>query len=137
VSTFFFGFFLEKYVPALGTSGPQLLVWGFFVSTVLLYHGTFTVNSLAHIFGKRRFATDDNSRNNLFVALITLGEGWHNNHHYYQSSERQGFYWWEIDVAHYVLSSLSWFGIVWDLHAPPQHRDFLPATLAARKSSAV
>jgi stearoyl-CoA desaturase (delta-9 desaturase) len=129
---FLSGSLLEKYVPALGTSGPQLLVWGFFISTVLLYHGTFTVNSLAHIFGQRRFATDDNSRNNLLVALITLGEGWHNNHHHYPSSERQGFYWWEIDVAHYVLSSLSWFGIVWDLHVPP---DFLPETLAGENSS--
>jgi stearoyl-CoA desaturase (delta-9 desaturase) len=96
-----------------------MLVWAFFISTVILYHGTFTVNSLAHIFGKRRFATPDNSRNNLFVALITLGEGWHNNHHYYSSSERQGFRWWEIDVSHYTLTVLSRFGIVWDLHRPP------------------
>jgi stearoyl-CoA desaturase (delta-9 desaturase) len=96
-----------------------MLVWGFFISTVLLYHGTFTVNSLAHIFGKRRFATSDSSRNNLFVALITLGEGWHNNHHYYPSSERQGFYWWEIDVSHYTLRALSLLGIVWDLRRPP------------------
>src|SRR4029077_7582433 len=85
----------------------------------VLYHGTFTVNSLAHIFGKRRFPTEDNSRNNWFVALITLGEGWHNNHHHYASSERQGFYWWEIDVSHYTLTALSWVGLVWDLHAPP------------------
>ena len=96
-----------------------MLVWAFFISTVVLYHGTFTVNSLAHIFGKRRFATDDNSRNNWFVALITLGEGWHNNHHHYASSERQGFYWWEVDMSHYTLKALSWFGIVWDLNAPP------------------
>jgi stearoyl-CoA desaturase (delta-9 desaturase) len=96
-----------------------MLVWGFFLSTVLLYHGTFTVNSLAHIFGSRRFATNDNSRNNLFVALITLGEGWHNNHHHYQSSERQGFYWWELDVSHYTLRALSWLGVVWDLRSPP------------------
>nr|MBA3570247.1 fatty acid desaturase [Pyrinomonadaceae bacterium] len=83
VSAFLFGSLLERYAPGLGTSGWQMLIWGFFISTVALYHGTFTVNSLAHIFGKRRFATDDNSRNNFFVALITLGEGWHNNHHYY------------------------------------------------------
>ena len=119
ISTFLFGSLLEWYAPGLGTSGWQMLVWGFFVSTVTLYHGTFTVNSLAHIFGKRRFATDDNSRNNFFVALITLGEGWHNNHHYYPSSERQGFYWWELDVSHYVLRALSWLGIVWDLRTPP------------------
>ena len=118
---FLFGTLLARYAPGLGTSGWQMLVWGFFVSTVVLYHGTFTVNSLAHIFGKRRFPTSDNSRNNWFVALITLGEGWHNNHHHYQSSERQGFYWWEIDFSHYTLRALSWCGVVWDLRTPPAH----------------
>jgi stearoyl-CoA desaturase (delta-9 desaturase) len=120
VSMFLFGAALQRYAPGLGTSAWQMLVWGFFISTVLLYHGTFTVNSIAHVFGKRRFETTDGSRNNLFVALITLGEGWHNNHHYYPSSERQGFYWWEIDVSHYTLRALSLLGIVHDLHAPPQ-----------------
>ena len=121
VSMFLLGSVFQQYAPGLGTSAWQMLAWGFFVSTVLLYHGTFTVNSLAHIFGRRRFATVDNSRNNLFVALITLGEGWHNNHHYYPSSERQGFYWWEIDVSHYTLRALSWFGVVWDLRRPPSN----------------
>lgn len=121
ISMFLLGAMLERYAPHLGTSSWQMLVWGFFISTVLLYHGTFTVNSLAHIFGSRRYATADNSRNNLFVALITLGEGWHNNHHHYPSSERQGFYWWELDVSHYTLRALSWLGIVWDLRAPPAH----------------
>jgi stearoyl-CoA desaturase (delta-9 desaturase) len=120
LATFMLGALLGRYAPGLGTSGWQMLVWGFFMSTVLLYHGTFTVNSLAHIFGRRRFKTEDNSRNNLFVALITLGEGWHNNHHYYPSSERQGFYWWELDVSHYTLRALSWAGIVWDLRMPPE-----------------
>lgn len=119
VSMFLLGAALERHAPGLGTSGWQMLIWGFFISTVLLYHGTFTVNSLAHIFGSRRFATADNSRNNFFVALITLGEGWHNNHHYYPSSERQGFYWWEVDVSHYTLRALSWLGVVWDLRTPP------------------
>jgi stearoyl-CoA desaturase (delta-9 desaturase) len=119
VAAFVFGSVLQRYAPGLGTSGWQMLVWGFFISTVLLYHGTFTVNSLAHIFGGRRFATEDNSRNNLLVALITLGEGWHNNHHYYPSSERQGFYWWEIDASHYTLRVLSWFGVVWGIQTPP------------------
>ncbi|HEX8282584.1 MAG TPA: fatty acid desaturase [Pyrinomonadaceae bacterium] len=118
-ATFLLGVLLERYFPGSGTSGWQMLVWGFFVSTVLLYHGTFTVNSLAHLFGSRRYETADNSRNNLLVALITLGEGWHNNHHHYPSSERQGFYWWEIDVAHYTLRALSWVGVVRDLKAPP------------------
>ncbi len=120
VATYCLGALLQRYAPALGTSGGQMLVWGFLISTVLLYHGTFTVNSLAHVFGRRRYETDDHSRNNWFVALITLGEGWHNNHHYYPSSERQGFYWWELDMAHYALRVLSWFGIVWDIRTPPK-----------------
>ncbi|GAC1446246.1 MAG: acyl-CoA desaturase [Pyrinomonadaceae bacterium] len=119
VAMFVFGSLLNSYFPGLGTSGLQMLIWGFFISTVLLYHGTFTVNSLAHLFGRRRFETGDDSRNNFLIAIITLGEGWHNNHHFYPTSERQGFYWWEIDVSHYVLKILSWFGIVWDLQAPP------------------
>lgn len=119
IACFLLGSILQRYAPGLGTSGWQMLVWGFFISTVLLYHGTFTVNSLAHIFGSRRFATNDNSRNNFFVALVTLGEGWHNNHHHYPSSERQGFYWWELDVSHYFLQGFSWLGIVWDLRTPP------------------
>jgi stearoyl-CoA desaturase (delta-9 desaturase) len=118
-SMFLLGTILQHVAPSLGTSGWQMLVWGFFISTVLLYHGTFTVNSLAHLFGTRRFATEDNSRNNWLVALITLGEGWHNNHHYYQTSERQGFYWWELDVSHATLRVLSWLGVVWDLRTPP------------------
>lgn len=100
--------------------GAHALVWGLFVSTTLLWHGTFTINSLAHVIGRRRYETTDDSRNHWLLALITMGEGWHNNHHHYQSSERQGFYWWEIDMSHYVLTVLSWFGLVWDLRAPPQ-----------------
>ena len=95
------------------------LVWGFFVSTTLLWHGTFTINSLTHMFGSRRYATTDNSRNNPLLAAITLGEGWHNNHHYYQRSAQQGFFWWEVDPTYYVLRILGWLGVVWDLHAPP------------------
>jgi stearoyl-CoA desaturase (delta-9 desaturase) len=119
VATFFLGVYLEHAFPTLGTSGWQMLVWGFFVSTVLLYHGTFCINSFTHLIGKRRFPSTDHSRNHWLLALITLGEGWHNNHHYYPGSERQGFYWWEIDVSHYILKVLSWFGLVWDLRVPP------------------
>jgi stearoyl-CoA desaturase (delta-9 desaturase) len=97
------------------------LVWGFLVSTSLLWHGTFTINSLTHMFGSRRYATSDNSRNNALLAFITLGEGWHNNHHYYQRSVRQGFFWWELDPTFYVLQGLAALGLVWDLHAPPPH----------------
>ena len=121
VSLFLFGLALSRYYPGAGTSGPQMLVWGFIVSTVLLYHGTFTVNSLAHVFGRRRFHTGDNSRNSFLISFITLGEGWHNNHHFFPASERQGFYWWEFDVTHYVLKMLSAAGIVWGLRPPPEN----------------
>ncbi len=101
--------------------GPEYLFVGFFLSTVLLWHNTFFINSLAHVFGKRRFATTDDSRNSFLLALSTLGEGWHNNHHHYQSSARNGFYWWEIDVTYYVLVLLSKLGLVWDLRPVPGH----------------
>jgi stearoyl-CoA desaturase (delta-9 desaturase) len=114
------GLLLQQYVPQLETNGLQMLVWGFCLSTFLLYHTTFTINSFSHLFGSRRFNITDNSRNNWFLALITLGEGWHNNHHYYPASEQQGFYWWELDITHYVLKLLSWTGIVWDLKTPPR-----------------
>jgi len=94
------------------------LVWGFVVSTILVYHATFSINSLSHLFGKRRYATDDDSRNNFLLALITLGEGWHNNHHHYQSSANQGFFWWEIDISYYTLRLLRCAGLVWDLRQP-------------------
>jgi stearoyl-CoA desaturase (delta-9 desaturase) len=96
------------------------LVWGYFVSQVLVWHGTFTINSLTHVFGKRRYATTDDSRNSLILALVTMGEGWHNNHHYYQLSTSQGFFWWEIDLTYYILKVLSWFRIVWDITKAPK-----------------
>lgn len=101
----------------LGWSG---LFIGFMASTVALWHGTFTINSLSHVFGKRVYETTDDSRNSMILALITCGEGWHNNHHYYQASTRQGFEWWQIDMSYYVLKMLSWVGIVWDIREPPQ-----------------
>jgi stearoyl-CoA desaturase (Delta-9 desaturase) len=96
------------------------LVVGFLWSTVLVYHATFSINSLAHVHGKQRYVTGDDSRNNWLLALLTMGEGWHNNHHAYQSSVRQGFKWWEIDPTFYVLKALSWLGVVWDLKTPPE-----------------
>ena len=104
----------------LWLGGAHGLVWGYFVSTVLLWHGSFSVNSLAHLFGKRRYATSDDSRNSMALALLTTGEGWHNNHHHYQSSANQGFRWWEIDVTYYVLRLLALTGLVWDLRRPPR-----------------
>ncbi len=86
--------------------GYDAFLWGYVVSTCALMHGTFTINSLAHVFGSRRYATTDTSRNNFWLALITLGEGWHNNHHHYMSSANQGFFWWEIDVSFYILRAM-------------------------------
>ncbi len=117
---FFLGRMLEAHAPALGTNGPQLLVWGFFISTTALFHGTASINSFTHLWGKRRFETTDDSRNSFLLALITLGEGWHNNHHRYQSSTRNGFYWWEIDPTYYGLKLLSWTGFIWGLKPVPQ-----------------
>ncbi len=114
------GSLLERILPQLGTTGLQLFVWGFFLSTVLLYHATYSVNSIAHLFGSRRYLTADHSRNNLLVAIFTLGEGWHNNHHYYPSAARQGFYWWEIDFTYYVLLVLERIGLVWGLRQVPK-----------------
>jgi stearoyl-CoA desaturase (delta-9 desaturase) len=117
---FFGGNLLQDYAPGLETSGPQLLIWGFFISSVVLFHGTVTINSFDHMIGSRRYDTPDTSRNNAVLALITLGEGWHNNHHHYAVTARQGFYWWEIDVTYYLLKILSWLGIVWGLRELPE-----------------
>jgi stearoyl-CoA desaturase (delta-9 desaturase) len=98
-----------------GRSGAFAAVW----STVLVYHATGAINSLAHVIGSRRYPTRDQSRNHWALALLTLGEGWHNNHHHYQSSCRQGFYWWEVDLTWLALRALERLGLVWDLREPP------------------
>jgi len=110
---------LAHVAPQLGTTGWQMVVWGFFISTVLLYHGTSTINSLSHVFGSQRFETGDTSRNNWLLAIITLGEGWHNNHHRYQAAAQQGFYWWEIDMTYYVLRAMAAVGLIWELKPVP------------------
>jgi stearoyl-CoA desaturase (delta-9 desaturase) len=121
---------LEKYHvvgPALligalvAFGGYDAFLWGYIVSTCALMHGTFTINSLAHVFGSRRFATTDTSRNNFALALLTMGEGWHNNHHHYMSSANQGFFWWEIDVSFYILRALEKLGLIWDVRVAPAH----------------
>ena len=117
---FLLGWAANVWFPDWGTSGLQMVVWGFFISTVAVYHVTYSINSIAHLVGRRRFPTKDHSRNNLVLALLTFGEGWHNNHHYYQASARQGFYWWEIDISYYILKILSWLGLVWELKAVPE-----------------
>lgn len=113
------GSLLASVAPGLGTNGPQLFVWGGLISTTVLLHGTLCINSLAHVFGRRRFDTEDDSRNSLSLSLITLGEGWHNNHHRFPHSARQGFYWWEIDISYYLLKAFAWMGLIWDLKKVP------------------
>ena len=124
VALFLLGTWLEVAAPELGTSAGQMLVWGF-LSTIALFHATVTINSLAHRFGKRRFDTRDDSRNNLWLALLTFGEGWHNNHHFFPGSVRQGFRWWEIDLTYYGLRTMALFRLVHDLKP-------VPAWVAAR-----
>jgi stearoyl-CoA desaturase (Delta-9 desaturase) len=119
VFLFGLGYLLKYYFPELNTSGPQLLIWGFFISTVVLFHITVTINSLAHVWGTRRFNTKDDSRNNALLALLTFGEGWHNNHHHFPGAARQGFRWWEYDFTYYVLRLMSLFRLVWDLKPVP------------------
>ena len=113
------GALAEHHAPALGLTGPSLLVWGFFISTTALFHGTSCINSLSHLFGSRRFETGEHSRNNPWLAIITLGEGWHNNHHRYQATTKQGFYWWEFDPTYYGLKAMSWMGLIWGLKGVP------------------
>lgn len=114
------------FVVALGfvmqlAFGSVALFWGFFVPIVLAWHITFCINSLAHVWGRRRYATDDDSRNNVTLAILAFGEGWHNNHHHYQRSARQGFFWWEIDISYYALKALEAMHIVWDVEGVPRH----------------
>ena len=124
--------------------GTPALLWGFFVSTVLLWHGTFLVNSLNHVWGTRRYATTDTSRNNAFIALFTMGEGWHNNHHHFMSSANQGFFWWELDGSYYLIKAFEALGLVWDVRTPPariladtiQSRGEAPALGAAQDRAA-
>ena len=104
----------------------------FFLSTVVLWHATFAVNSIAHLFGRRRYETNDTSRNSLLVALATNGEGWHNNHHHYPTSARQGFFWWEIDISYYLLRALAAVGLVHDVRTPPE-RILAPTATVARR----
>ena len=120
VAAYGLGEALERMAPGLGTNGLQLLVWGI-ISSVVLLHSAVTINSIAHVFGRRRYPTTDTSRNSFLLSLLTFGEGWHNNHHFYQASVRQGHHWWQIDLSWYILVVMSWFGLVWDLKPVPEH----------------
>ena len=118
VALYLFGVFLASQ--GYSTSGWQMLIWGFFISTIVCAHATFTINSLTHLWGSKRYSSSDESRNNLALALLTFGEGWHNNHHYYPGAVRQGFYWWEIDLTYYGLWIMSKLGLIWNLNRVPE-----------------
>ncbi len=118
VSLFILGGYLQQSQPQLNTSGWQLVIWGYFISTVLLSHITYCINSLAHVFGFRSYETKDDSRNNFILAVLTMGEGWHNNHHCCPGSVKQGFKWWQLDLSFYVLYVMNKLGIIWDLKYP-------------------
>ena len=130
--TFLLGYFLNLFFPSLGTNGWQMLVWAYIISTILVFHGTFVINSLAHVMGKRRFKTRDDSKNSFILALITFGEGWHNNHHKFPGSARQGLHWWEIDFSYYGLLTLEKLGIIWDMNKGPS-REQINTALATAK----
>jgi len=120
LSLYGFGALLHAVAPQWGTNGLQMLVWGFFVSTTVLFHGTCSINSFTHLIGSKRFESKDESKNSLLLALVTMGEGWHNNHHRYPISARQGFYWWEIDMTYYILKAMAVLGLIWDLKPVPK-----------------
>lgn len=120
LSLFVAGLLLQTYAPELNTGIGEMLVWGFSISLIALFNTTVIINSLCHIYGTRRYQTDDNSKNNLLFALLTLGEGWHNNHHHYSASARQGFMWWEIDITYYLIKLMELLGIVWDVKPVPR-----------------
>ncbi len=128
IALFLLGAAVGTIWPQTGTSGWQVLVWGGVIGTVLAYHMTFTINSLVHVFGRKRYTTGDESRNNGLLAPFTFGESWHNNHHHFPASARLGFYWWELDIGWYFLRTLERFGLVWDLKKVPYHvREGMPS----------
>jgi stearoyl-CoA desaturase (delta-9 desaturase) len=114
------GALLNRLRPDWGVSAGQFVFYGFFLSTVAVYHVTFCINSIAHMYGSKPYEVDDDSRNNWLLGLLAMGEGWHNNHHHYALSARQGFRWWEIDLSYAILRILQWFRIVWDIREPPK-----------------
>lgn len=110
-----------SFMAIFSTAGLSTLFVGFFLSTIILYHATFSINSIMHKVGTQRYESNDESRNSLWLAILTMGEGWHNNHHYYEVAARQGFFWWEIDITYYILKGLQSVGLIWDLKEVPKH----------------
>jgi stearoyl-CoA desaturase (delta-9 desaturase) len=101
----------------LAIGGLPLMMWGVFVRVVFGLHATWLVNSASHMWGGRRFATRDDSRNNWWVALMTFGEGWHNNHHAHPTSARHGLAWYEFDPSWLLLNVMKPLGLAWDIKA--------------------
>jgi len=114
LATYIFGLLMTG--TAMG--GMTYFLWGFCLSTVILYHTTFAINSFCHLLGSTRYQTGESSKNSFILAILTLGEGWHNNHHYYPHCARQGFFWWEIDPTYYVIKLLKAVGIVHEIKEP-------------------
>ena len=123
VGLFGLGSWLAAAYPSLGTSGLQMVVWGFFISTVFTWHVTFMVNSVCHRWGARPYDTGDASTNNVFIGVLAFGEGWHNNHHFYPNSARHGLRWWQADVTYILIKVLSWVGLARDLKLPKELRE--------------
>ena len=96
-------------------------MYGYCLSTVLVFQMTFAVNSVGHRFGPRRFDTGDGSRNNWVVGYLSFGDGWHNNHHRVPASARHGFAWYEFDQSYLTIRLLAWLGLVWGVKLPPAH----------------
>jgi stearoyl-CoA desaturase (delta-9 desaturase) len=117
--------------------GLSLFIWGAIVRTVVVWHITWSVNSLTHLFGYRNYETTDNSRNNWFVAMIATGEGWHNNHHQDQAAATVQHRWWEFDATYYHIVVLKWLGLASHIVPPAsQRRSARPSIAAVSPSTA-
>jgi fatty-acid desaturase len=123
---FLAGWWLERTVMAGWQLGLSFLVWGVILRTVCVWHITWSVNSLSHMFGYRNHPSEENSRNNWFVAVLTSGEGWHNNHHADPASASNWHRWWEIDLMYAVIRLLEMLGLATDVVRPRQQRRLSP-----------
>jgi stearoyl-CoA desaturase (delta-9 desaturase) len=100
--------------------GSSILIWGVFVRIVAVWHITWSVNSVTHIWGYKTYATGENSRNNFVIGILANGEGWHNNHHADPRSARHGHYWWELDMTYFVIRLMGILGLAWRITKPHQ-----------------
>jgi stearoyl-CoA desaturase (Delta-9 desaturase) len=104
------------------------LVWGGLVRIFLVHHVTWSINSVCHLWGRRPYRSDDESRDNLIFGIVGMGEGWHHTHHTFPTSARHGLRWWQIDVSYWVIRTLAFFGLAWNVKVPTrQAQDQLKA----------